>query len=235
MKKKVTLIFLVVSILAFGLLFAHPLTFVPDGIEGIREGPKPTRTKDLESLKQKNPDVYAWIYIPGTRIDYPLLCSTDTEDGYYLSHDVDRDENIYGALYTEKWNGKELTSLHTIIYGHNMRDGSMFGSLKDYKDFQYFQTHDVIKIETEEKVLTYRIVAAYPNSSEYLPEVHDFQTEEGMASYCGQIPGFVQNAHGNLVNDAEIKAPVLTLSTCESGEGDLRYLVQAVLVKEETF
>jgi sortase B len=188
---------------------------------------------DFAYWQGKNPDVCAWIRIPGTVTDYPILQSTDTEDGYYLTHDIDRESNIYGALYIEKLNNKRFSDSNTIVYGHNMRDGSMFGSLKKYNDQAYFQEHGTIQIYTPEEKRTYQIVAAYRYPAEHLPTFFDFSTAEGSSAYFAQIPEFVRNTGGNIRSDAEIKSPLLTLSTCTPGSKKMRYLVQAVLTGTE--
>lgn len=204
-----------------------------DLYQGLKREEEVIDSINLDYWKKKNPDVYAWIRIPGTNIDYPILQSSDMEEGYYLTHDIDRESNIYGALYTEKYNSRDFRDSNTIIYGHNMNDGSMFGSLKKFIETDYFTKHDMLTIFTMEEKRTYTITAAYRYQAEHLPTYFDFSTKEGTDTYLSEIPGFVQNTNGNIRSDIEIQAPLLTLSTCTPDNENMRYLVQAVLVKTE--
>lgn len=82
------------------------------------------RKIDFYELSEVNPDIVAWLYIPGTYIDYPILCAPQGEDeDYYLRRDLRGRYNPHGSLYIRRSEGN-------IIYGHNMRDGTMFGTLK---------------------------------------------------------------------------------------------------------
>ena len=111
---------------------------------------------------KENPDIYAWITIPGTKIDYPVLQSEE-DNGYYLTHDQDGKENPSGALFTEDYNNKDFQDPITVIYGNNMEDGSMFGELDRYSDGRYMEEHPYIYISADngETTLKYRVFAAY--------------------------------------------------------------------------
>lgn len=186
---------------------------------------------DFDYWQARNPDVYAWVRVPGTDIDYPIL--QNEEDGYYLTHDIDRESNIYGAIYTEGMNSKDFTDPNTVVYGHNMIDDSMFGSLGDFNEDEYFNSHDGILIFTPGEKRTYEIVAAYEYPAEHILTSFNFGTPEGAAGYFQQISGFVQNTGGNIRSHTEIKAPLLTLSTCTSDSSAMRFLVQGVLIRTE--
>lgn len=85
---------------------------------------------DFKELKAQNPDIYAWLYIPGTDINYPVCQSTN--DVYYLTHNTQGQLDANGALYTEsKYNTRTFQDAVTVIYGHNMRSGKMFGFLEE--------------------------------------------------------------------------------------------------------
>lgn len=189
---------------------------------------------DFAYWQGRNSDVYAWIRIADTKIDYPLLQSQeDREDGYYLTHDIDRDSNIYGAIYTEKANAKDFSSPNTVVYGHNMTDGSMFGELGDFLDSAYFAEHDKIFIFTPKEKYTYQIAAAYEYPADHILSSFDFTREAETKAYLEKIPAFVEKTKGNLRVDIELKAPLLTLSTCRPNDAGMRCLVQAVLIRRE--
>ena len=80
---------------------------------------------DFQTLQNMNPDIYAWIKVPGTVIDYPIAQS-ETDNTYYLNHSVEHDENKAGAIFTEDYNAKTFEDPNTVIYGHGMANGSMF-------------------------------------------------------------------------------------------------------------
>ena len=88
-------------------------------------------------ILEKNPDVYAWISIPGTAIDYPVL-QRENDNTYYLDHTIDHEEKTEGAIFTENYNNTDFEDPNTVIYGHDMRNGSMFKGLLDYRDKTFF-------------------------------------------------------------------------------------------------
>lgn len=93
------------------------------------------RQIDFAALKAINPDVVAWLYIPGTSIDYPILCATEEEGAdYYLRRNIYRKKNSHGCIYYRP-------AEPTILYGHNMHDGTMFGQVKKYKKKSYQEKH----------------------------------------------------------------------------------------------
>jgi len=186
---------------------------------------------DWDLLQEKNPDIYAWLCVPGTPIDHPVVQSQTEEEGFYLTHDVDKEENIYGAIYTEKINKKDLTDPMTVVYGHNMRDGSMFGSLKKFADPDFFKEQDKIIIYLPgNEVLTYQIAAAYEYPADHLISTFDLQTEEKTDAYLQKVRGFAEQYGGNHRGQVQLKVPVVTLSTCTAGDSSFRYLVQGVLI-----
>ena len=94
---------------------------------------------DFSSLKEKNSEVYAWIRIPDTQVDYPIL-QRASDDLYYLDHTIDGAEGLPGSIYTQSLNAQDFSDKNTVIYGHNMRDETMFGGLKSYMDESYLHT-----------------------------------------------------------------------------------------------
>ena len=92
---------------------------------------------DFEGLQEYNPDIYAWITIPGTAVDYPIVQRPE-DNSYYLTHNTDGEESAEGAIFTEDYNSRDFTDPNTVIYGHNMRNGSMFRSLHNYMDRSFF-------------------------------------------------------------------------------------------------
>lgn len=89
------------------------------------EEPKESNPIDFASLWNLNPDVYAWIDVPGTEISYPVLQSAE-DISYYLEHTIEGEKTLPGAIYSENYNSKDFSDYNTILYGHNMRNGTMF-------------------------------------------------------------------------------------------------------------
>lgn len=186
---------------------------------------------NFQKLQQENPDIYAWITIPGTDVNYPVLQRYDAS--YYLNHTVDGQEGLPGSIYTESLNSKDFTDPNTVIYGHNMRDGSMFGGLKQYMDASYLKEHSQIIIYTPEHKLTYQVFAAVTYDNRHIMQSFDFQDQQSYQRFLDSLRE-VRNMSSYVDDDIEVttKDRILTLSTCNGNEQE-RFLVEAVLINEE--
>ena len=111
---------------------------------------------DFEALQERNPDVYAWITVPGTQIDYPIL-QRENDNTYYLTHTIDHEEKTEGAIFTENYNSTGFGDPNTVIYGHDMKNGTMFRSLLDYQDREFFEENKEIIIYTPDAIRHYEI------------------------------------------------------------------------------
>lgn len=115
------------------------------------------RTVDFTALQEEtNAHIYAWISIPGTRIDYPML-QHPSDNTHYLNHNLDGSRGYPGCIYTEKENAADFSDFNTVIYGHNMKNGSMFHDLHNYEDETFLPEHPYVYIYTPDRVLRYRI------------------------------------------------------------------------------
>lgn len=94
---------------------------------------------DFAGLKAVNPDVIAWIQIPALDISYPVVQGKD--NAYYLHHLFSGESNINGSIFVDCHNQPDFTDQNTIVYGHNMKNGSMFGTLDKYQDKELFEQH----------------------------------------------------------------------------------------------
>ena len=94
---------------------------------------------DIDALKEVNEDVLGWITIPDTQLSYPLMKGLD--NSYYLTHTWDKQPSSAGSVFVEKYNNTDLSDYHTIIYGHRMNNGAIFGSLKGYESEEHFKQH----------------------------------------------------------------------------------------------
>jgi sortase B len=186
---------------------------------------------DFEAWQEVNPDVYAWITIPGTVIDYPIVQNAE-DNSYYITRNAELEESASGAIYSENLNHTDFSDIHTVLYGQNMEDGSMFGSLSNYENESFFDAHREIMIYTPDEVLCYRIFAAYVYDNRHLLKSFDLEDSKTYTSYLKNIMA-QRNIQTHLDRSMDIEAgdQLLTLSThCSEGE-EYRYLVQAVLEK----
>lgn len=188
---------------------------------------------DFEKLLKINPDIYAWIQVPGTRIDYPVASVTGKEDeDYYLNHDFRKSYAFAGTIYSRKENARDFSDPVTVLYGHNMINGSMFAGIKKFSDRQFFEKHDTVYVFTPEQRLTYRIVSYYESDNKNILQHYDFfQKQELLEDYQKVIKeaknGFVRQKISLGAADR-----ILTLSTCSS-ISTRRRLLQTVLTERK--
>ncbi|MDO4331622.1 MAG: class B sortase [Eubacteriales bacterium] len=180
---------------------------------------------DFDALGGVNGDITGWIYIPVLNIDYPVVQGTDNE--YYLTHTFEKKENTSGAIFMDSGANPQLTDYNTLVYGHNMKNGSMFGKLKNFqRDDSLCAETPYIFYYTKEKSYKYLIVSYYVtvdgSDSYYLP-----QTEESYEEYRSLI---LKKAIHSCTREIPENMPMLTLSTCHGNAGgEERFLVHGIL------
>ena len=184
---------------------------------------------NFSELKRQNPDIYAWINIPGTVVDYPIL-RRDGDNGYYLNHTVEGKTSIYGSIYTEDYNDKDFADFNTLIYGHNMKNGTMFGGLKKYRDKAFFDQNCYINIYMPGRIMKYQIFAAYVWDDRHILLSLDFSKEDIRSAYIDMIFS-IRKMNANINRELKVteEDKIITLSTCTSNENE-RFLVQGVLI-----
>ena len=133
------------------------------------------RDIDFASYREKCPDVYAWIEIPGTAIDYPIAYCEDAADPFWFTHDIDGNPSEKGMIITDSLNAKDFSDPETLIYGQNPDDGTMFAQLHMFRDSEFFDSHDTVNIYVGDAELVYRIFACYIGSSDHLFAGYDFK------------------------------------------------------------
>lgn len=174
-----------------------------------------------------NPEVYARLDVDGTAIHYPIA-QHPTDDAYYLSHDFDNNETVYGAVFTERVNAKDFNDYVTIIYGHATRDGSMFGTLSDFAEPAFFDENRTITIQTKQESISYEIFAAYSFTDEHLFHTYHLDKEDSVNDYYKKIKELSAQLQGNY-RDPIVKSDgkLLILSTCDAEDGGRRFVVHA--------
>lgn len=195
--------------------------------------PIPDKEVDIASMREEvNGDIYAWIYIPDTVIDYPVL-QHPTDNSYYLNYNIDGSKGYPGCIYTENYNKKDFSDPNTVMYGHNMKNGLMFAGLHRFEDSDYFNEHPYVYIYTEDTLFVYEIFAAYETGDEHILYNRDFADANIYRDYLNgifQIRSMNANIRESTVVTEEDR--ILTLSTCIADKPDSRYLVQGVLLNE---
>lgn len=192
----------------------------------------PEKNLDWDALYAENEDIYAWIYIPGTQVDYPIL-QHPTESNYYLDHNLDGSSGYPGCIYTQLYNSRNFTDVNTVLYGHNMGNGTMFGSLHEYEDNTFFEEHPYVYVYTPEKTYMYEIFVACTFSDEHLLNSYDYATEQGFKEYVDDLKGVRDmNSHVRSGVAVEYGAHLLTMSTCIKNQPNERWIVSAILLNE---
>lgn len=183
---------------------------------------------DFSYLSKLNSDIYSWIDIPDSSISYPVLQDEKGDDEYYLNHNLDKTRGYPGVIYSHNVNKKDYSDAVTILYGHNMRNGSMFGELLRYKDSEYFDSHSDIYIYTSEGVKHYKIYAALTYDDSYImSSYNDFKMESDVLAFYSDSMNRASNKNYSYNVNGDSK--ILVLSTCEKDDTE-RFLVEAVLV-----
>ncbi len=194
----------------------------------------PDNPIDFATLAEQNGDVYAWITIPGTNVDYPILQAYFEDDNFYLNHDINKQKSRAGSLYTQRANQKNFADPNTIIYGHNMANGTMFRTLHQFKKREFFDTNRYFYIYTPGNIYTYEIFAAYRYDNRHILNSFDFSDRQVFSEYIDSILSLTANA--NIRADVQVDADskIVTLSTCyANSQPEYRYLVQGVLINNE--
>lgn len=191
---------------------------------------------DFEYLQSVNDDIYAWIYCEGTDIDYPVVQSPN-DDSFYLTYNSDGEYSSAGAIFTEhEYNDTDFEDPVTVIYGHHMSSGAMFGNMQEeFMDDEFWDTDPVIEIYLPDRVLKYQVFAAVPYGHYHILHYHDFDDEDVFEDFFDDI----MDTHAMEARLHEEYAPeygdkVIVLSTCLIGNNYNRFTVMAKLVYDSS-
>ena len=202
---------------------AGELIWIPEAVE---DDPvlEELRKTDLAALREVNPDVVGWIRVPDTKIDYPVVQGED--NNFYLKHTWQGHENTVGTIFMDYGSSPDLTDFNTLIYGHNMRTGSMFASLRNYSQQDYFNAHPYVYLLVDNGAFRFEVFSAYQaelDASAYGQSFRQRETREK----------FLQDAAEKSTIETEItpgiRDRILTLSTCSGMGHETRWVVHARL------
>ncbi|MCL2350288.1 MAG: class B sortase [Defluviitaleaceae bacterium] len=176
-----------------------------------------------------NEDIIAYIAIPGTNVGNVVVQGMD--NSHYLYTDAFGQPNVNGALFMDYRNSPSFTDPNTIIYGHNMRNGTMFHNLRYYMNESFWREHPHIVVITDYDVLIYEIFATFSTHVDFYYIQVDFNDERG------DFEGLINEMARRAVFDTDIRAArydrVLILSTCTNIHQDTRFVVAARLLVRE--
>lgn len=219
---------------------AKPSGPAPMPMAGESPAPDPTPTPytdpyaaalsamDFAALREVNGEVIGWLVIPGTQVSYPLLQGED--NSYYLTRTWKGEKSAVGAIFLEHTNSADLSDFHTIVYGHNMKNGSMFGALQNYRDRDFLAAHPSVYLTVDGGSFRYDIFAVYEASVDSSTYQIGFSGEESRQAFlddCLSRSGLSTEVTPHTYDR------ILTLSTCTPASSkDSRWVVQAVWAGE---
>lgn len=187
----------------------------------------PDVSVDFDVLKKANGQVMGWILIPETDISYPLVQGEDNDK--YLCQSYDLQYNSSGSIFMDHRCSPDFTGDNTLIYGHNMKNGSMFAGIREYAQQEFFEEHRNFYIFTPEKDYKFTVFAAFRTESD--SDVYDlsFTDEAERTAFIAEA-----EASSDIVSGVEVgpETPIVTLSTCTSDTYSGRYVVLAALTAE---
>ena len=193
------------------------------------EGESEQRLEAFLTMRRTYPDLTAWIRIPDTKLDYPVMQTPDEQD-YYLHRNMDGEYSSYGVPYLQA-NCSTAESDNLIVYGHHMKNGDIFGSLSEYVDKSYWEEHPQIMLLTEDGEAVYDIFAVFKTTAaEDSPDAvvyHTIVKAEDSAAYIDFVKMVKEHSFYDTGITPLYGEQLLTLSTCEYTLEDGRLVVVA--------
>ncbi len=219
--------------------FTYPSLTEPEITAYDPEAPQSTEVTEYQSpvnfeeLQAVNPDIIGWIYMSNPEISLPVLRSP-TDDSLYLYHDANGEYQREGSLFVEhQYNSDDFSDMCTIIYGHRMSDGSMFGTMQaTFSESEIWDESQYVVIYTPELTHIYQIIATFPHDNSHILYYNDFTNESEYAQFVDGVFSMSGN-DVHLVQDEkpEYGDQLLILSSCLWGDRTSRFLVMAKLIE----
>ncbi len=179
--------------------------------------------EEYNKLQEVCSDAIGWITISNTNVDYPILQASDNE--FYLNHDINKDESIRGSIFLD-WKN-HIDDQHIVVYGHNMKDGSMFGDLKNYRKEEFYRVNSVIEINLGGENTWWEIFSVrYTDATPYCTA---FADSDDFYTYVSR---FKTQSLYDTGTEIEKTDRVLTLSTCSKVFNNARFVVHAVEIEK---
>ncbi|MEI7025799.1 class B sortase [Paenibacillus sp. y28] len=164
----------------------------------------------FRALLEINPELVGWLKIDGTVVDYPIVQATDND--YYVTRNYKREESRAGSIFMDFRNDSMEPGKHTVLYGHRMKDETMFGSLKYYMEPEFFQAHQALHLDTLYNSYDLMIFSVYYTTTEFDYIQTEFQSLNEYSSFLRDIQG--RSLYKTSVSVTE-EDRIVTLSTCD--------------------
>lgn len=177
-------------------------------------------TPDFKALKAWNSDIIAWIYSPGTTIDYPVVQAKDND--FYLNHTIDRKRSVIGSIFMESQNSSDFSDDISVLYGHHIKQGRMFSALSGYKSQDYYDQHPNMVLYTEEAIYDIELFAGNVISGNIGSFPLNFSTIDEKEEWINQC---LQNSTFHSKIKPNIDDRLIVLCTCTYEYQDARYIV----------
>lgn len=192
--------------------------------EEIRKevGTKEGRTIDFQKLRKMNPDIIGWIYIEGTRIDYPVVQGKSNQE--YLHKTVQGKRNASGSIFMDAKGKEDFTSDNNVLYGHHMRNGSMFADLIKLREPDFVRKHSMIILYTPKCMIRLKVISAYAKQAADASIPIDFSSQKAKKKYMENI----QRNSEISGKTADKNERLYTFVTCSYEKEDNRTFVHAV-------
>ena len=184
-----------------------------------------------QALYAQNSDLAGWIQIDGTNINYPVMQSKHDPD-FYLKHNVEKADSPHGCPYVQTNCNLQTPSDNILVYGHNMKDGTMFSDLLQYKRESFWQQHRIIQFDTLTAQAEYTVMAVFQGEAEDLFAYYQFanaETPQEFAAYVDACKGVALYETGV---SAAYGDKLITLSTCDDSGKNSRMVVVAKRITE---
>lgn len=139
---------------------------------------------DFAPLLETNPDTIGWIRVPDTKIDYPIVQSPDNQ--YYLHKDFEGNDSVYGTIYLDADSKSDFSGWNNPIYGHHMKDGSMFKDVVKFKDQDFFENHRYFEIYTPERTIHLKTLGCYYSDSNGIVRKTSFKSQASFDKWVSE-------------------------------------------------
>jgi len=218
------------------LILSHSLDYITSGItyNNIRSQVRISGSSsaqgeyrppvDFDKLAQLNPDTVGWLIIKDTPIDYPIVQGADND--FYLHNDFHRASSFSGCLFIDSRNARDFSDINTIIYGHNMRNGSMFGALKNFREGAYLSAHSDITLYGVREGFDLTPFAVYTagDIGDYMK--HEFTSEPEFIEW---IDAALAKTDVELTYRPQSDERVITLVSCVPGSSTSRVVMHLAM------
>ena len=186
----------------------------------------PEMEVDFKALREKNPDTVGWLYVGSCGISYPIVQGEDND--YYMNHTFEGTVNSSGAIIMDYRDDKYLKDWNTFIYGHNMKNGSMFGSLKKLlNDETLYDSDPYIYVYLPGYIYRYKIFSYYKDK----PDSKMYWTADTLQEYRQYIRDALSLSVRDLGVETSEENNMVTLVTCSgSGAGKMRFFVHGEFI-----